>query len=180
MKIYTKTGDAGETGLVGGQRVPKDSLRIEAIGDVDELNAVIGLCRLHACGSSLDTLLEQVQNRLFDLGAELASPDREQHQSLSEEDALVLEQSIDEQTARLEPLRNFILPGGCSLGCHLHIARAVCRRAERTVLQLHRSEPLRANVRVYLNRLSDWLFVAGRTANQEAGVQDVKWKRTEG
>jgi cob(I)alamin adenosyltransferase len=180
VKIYTKTGDDGLTGLVGGARVEKDGARIAAIGEVDELNAAIGICRTQSRHTELDAALEDIQNRLFDVGAELASPDREQHQSIGEKQIRALEQSMDIQTERLEPLRAFILPAGSELAARLHYARAVCRRAERAVLSLRRSEQVRSDVTIYLNRLSDWLFVAARTANRLQGVEDVKWKKTEG
>lgn len=179
MKIYTKTGDAGETGLLGGGRVPKDAPRIEAIGAVDELNAAIGVARCHGHGGIADELAE-IQARLFDLGSELAAPDPESAAGLSlisGEDHVALEEGMDRMTARLEPLRNFILPGGGPLAAHLHMARSVCRRAERRLLSLARVEPVRPEIQVYLNRLGDWLFTAARTANADAGVVDVKWSR---
>jgi cob(I)alamin adenosyltransferase len=181
MKIYTRTGDKGSTGLLGGSRIPKNSVRIRAIGEVDELNASIGVARLHSVGSSVDALLADIQNRLFDLGAGLASPPegRIQAQSLSETQVAELERSIDEQTEALEPLRNFVLPGGSALGAHLHLSRCVCRRAERSLLDLHESEPVQPELLAYLNRLSDWLFVSARTANAAQGVSDVAWQKLE-
>jgi cob(I)alamin adenosyltransferase len=181
LKIYTKTGDDGTTGLLGGGRVSKASARIEAIGETDELNAAIGVCRLYSAGSSLDPTLERTQNWLFDVGAELASPPegRIRVESLSEVASRKLEQSIDEQTLQLPPLRAFILPGGSPLAAQLHLARAVCRRAERAILRLHDLETVRQDVRTFMNRLSDWLFVSARTANAEAGVADVEWRKSE-
>jgi len=178
LKIYTKTGDKGQTGLVGGSRVNKDTLRIQAIGDVDELNATIGLARCHGSGG---LALAKIQNWLFDLGAELATPEKSRfiNSSLKEEHIQWLETSIDKQTADLPPLKNFILPGGTELASALHFARCVCRRAERSALALSREEPLREVVLVFLNRLSDWLFVSARTANRLAGVQDIEWKGLE-
>jgi cob(I)alamin adenosyltransferase len=174
VKIYTKTGDAGSTGLVGGTRIAKNSKRIAAIGDVDELNAAIGVARLHA---DADPLMERVQAWLFDLGAELASPEggRKTYRELPAGAIEAIEQSIDALEADLPPLRSFILPGGSALGASLHLARCVCRRAERSVLELHAEEPVREVPRVFLNRLSDWLFVAARAANRAADIPDVLW-----
>lgn len=181
MKIYTKTGDHGETGLVGGSRIAKTSARIEAIGDVDELNAAIGVARTYSEHHELDPTLAWIQNALFDLGAELASPPggRISFAPLPEDAAQRLEHSIDLQTAELPALRNFILPGGAPLGAHLHFARCVCRRAERAVLNLHEHEPLRAELLAFLNRLSDWLFVSARTVNRIAGIEDVLWEASQ-
>ncbi len=181
MRVYTKTGDNGTTGLLGGRRIAKTSLRIHAIGEVDELNSALGMARLHSAGTQLDVLLQTVQNRLFDLGAEIASPPEgtKQGNSISAKDVQMLEASMDEQTAALPALRNFILPGGSPLAAHLHHARAVCRRAERTFLALDDVEPVRHETRVYLNRLSDWLFVSSRTANAAEGVLDIAWEKSE-
>jgi len=178
VKIYTKTGDKGQTGLVGGGRVEKDSLRIQAIGEVDELNAAIGVARCYGSGG---LALAKIQNWLFDLGAELATPEgtRFQNAALADEHVKWLEQSIDKQTSELPALKNFILPAGTELAAALHYARCVCRRAERSALALQREEPVREVVLVFLNRLSDWLFVSARTANRLAGVQDVEWKKSE-
>lgn len=176
MKIYTKTGDDGTTGLYGGDRTPKISARIEAIGEVDELNALLGVARAQG-ESSFDDLLETTQSRLFDLGAELASPPGGKFDAarIRESHVEALEQSMDEMTDRLPPLREFILPGGHLQAAALHHARAVCRRTERAVLRLHEQEPVREVTRRYLNRLSDWLFVAARTVNADRNVSDVKW-----
>jgi len=174
VKIYTKTGDRGTTGLVGGSRLPKNDIRIQAIGDVDELNALIGVARLHSVGE-IDEHLGKVQNWLFDLGAELATPPESKFSNASIGDGQIafLEQSIDNFTGQLEPLKNFILPGGTPLATALHHARTVCRRAERSVIALNpeRCEPL-----VFLNRLSDWLFTTARFANREVG--DVIWSQS--
>jgi len=189
MKIYTKTGDDGETGLFGGPRVPKDHLRIEAYGTVDELNSVVGLVRLHvrslpadAADSELqlDSQLERVQNQLFDLGAALATPDAIKFGIAGVTDAAVaaLEQSIDRFERDLEPLKQFILPGGTPAAAYLHLARTVCRRAERLVVALARESDISPTGVVYLNRLSDWLFVAARWVNHRAGEPDVPWKKT--
>lgn len=180
MKIYTRTGDDGTTGLIGGARIPKNSLRISAIGAVDEVNAAIGWVRA-AQPAELDSELELFQNWLFDLGAELASPTehRLQHRALTPAKVEKIERSIDRQTAELEPLKNFILPGGSETASRIHIARGACRQAERSILELNEHEPVSAEALAFINRLSDWLFVAARTANRLAGVQDVKWSSTE-
>lgn len=177
MKIYTKTGDEGTTGLVGGRRVSKDSARIQAIGDVDELNALVGVCRCHASGTPVDAELEYVQNCLFDLGAELATTEEAKMDNARIGQAEIgwLERSMDEKTETLEPLRNFILPAGTPLAAHLHLARSVCRRAERSVATLLRQEPVRSELFVFINRLSDWFFVTARIANRLSNVEDVKW-----
>jgi cob(I)alamin adenosyltransferase len=178
MKIYTKTGDKGETGLVGNTRIKKTSARIKAIGEVDELNAAIGLARTESQGAEIDEHLAWIQSALFDLGAELASlPGAKlSFAILAPAAARHLEESIDSQTSKLEPLRTFILPGGTKLAAHLHLARCICRRAERAVLELHEEESLRSEVLVFLNRLSDWLFVAARTSNRQSGIEDVAWQ----
>jgi len=179
VKIYTKTGDDGSTGLLGGDRISKTSSRITAIGEVDELNAAIGVVRLHAAGHPLDAVLLRVQHSLFDLGSELACPPDGKFDlhAITEAHVELLEKSIDEQTAALEPLKNFILPGGTPLAAHLHLARAVCRRAERAVLDLHSEAPVRPGSREFLNRLSDWLFTAARTANASSNVVDIAWQK---
>jgi cob(I)alamin adenosyltransferase len=175
-RIYTRTGDSGETGLIGGSRIAKTSPRITAVGEVDELNACLGVARVHASALELDPLLSEVQHRLFDLGAELAAPGLAL-ESISREDIVRLEESMDSQTLLLEPLKQFILPGGSPLASALHQARCVCRRAERAVLDLHAEEPVREDVLRYVNRLSDWLFTAARTANRLGDVPDVKWEK---
>lgn len=177
MKIYTKTGDAGETGLIGGLRVSKTSSRIAAIGDIDELNAAVGFLRVIARDSQLDSTLGQVQNWLFEAGAEVASPGESRFETLGPDVAQALEISIDQMNENLPELHNFILPGGSELAARCHLARSVCRRAERTVLELNSVEPVRGEIRVLLNRLADWLFVAARVANKLNHVQDVSWKR---
>ena len=181
MKIYTRTGDSGMTGLIGGGRIEKNSLRMSAIGDVDELNAAVGLARTESLDRpEIDSELEMIQNWLFDLGAELASPveHARQYRSISVKTIEKLEQSIDGQTAQLEPLQNFILPGGSPLAARLHLARCVCRRTERSILELNEHEGVGEEALAFMNRLSDWLFVAARTANRLSGVQDVKWRHT--
>jgi cob(I)alamin adenosyltransferase len=179
-KIYTRTGDAGETGLGDGSRVPKHALRVAAYGTVDELNATLGLARLHAAGD-LAVGIERVQNDLFDLGADLCTPDFEndataRHPRLRIVAAQVvrLETEIDALNAPLAPLRSFVLPGGTSLAAHLHLARTVCRRAERLAVELAGRETVNPEAVRYLNRLSDWLFVVGRVANDN-GLADVLW-----
>src|SRR5689334_14599049 len=178
MKIYTKTGDRGETGLVGGSRISKNSERIATIGDIDELNASIGVARTENVPEILAPTLEWLQSALFDLGAEIASPpgSKISFAILTNQVAIRLEEDIDRQTAALEPLRNFILPGGSNLAAQLHLARCVCRRAERSALALHEKEALRPEVLAFLNRLSDWLFVAARTANKQDNRDDVPWQ----
>ena len=176
-KIYTRTGDDGGTGLVGGERVSKHEPRVAAYGEVDETNACVGLARLHA-GSDpwLDAALARIQNELFDLGADLATRDLEAPGALRIIDAQVarLEGEIDTMNAELAPLRSFVLPGGSPASAALHLARTVCRRAERAVVALAEREPVNPVALRYLNRLSDLLFVAGRRANAQ-GAADVLW-----
>lgn len=177
MKIYTRTGDDGTTGLLGGSRTHKSSPRIQAIGDVDELNAAIGLVRVVLA----EPMLEAIQCWLFDLGAELACPPDGKFEGRGPSRAAIekLERSIDSMEAGLEPLKNFILPGGCEAAARLHLARAVCRRAERSVLAMGAGSASSSESCVFLNRLSDWLFVAARAANAQAGVEDVAWRKSE-
>jgi cob(I)alamin adenosyltransferase len=181
MKIYTKTGDAGQTGLFGGPRVAKDDPRIEAYGAVDELNAALGLARAEMLPTEIDTMLACVQNELFDLGAELATPDPAAHGMavLGPPHFAALERAIDRHEAVLPPLREFILPGGCRGAAALHLARTICRRAERRLVTLvHASaEPISPNLVIYLNRLGDLLFVLARAANAAAGLPDVPWRK---
>lgn len=181
MKIYTKTGDTGETGLFAGPRVPKDDLRITAYGEVDELNTVLGLVRAESPPTEIDQLLARIQNELFCVGAELATPDPAAHgtQIIGEMHIAALEQAIDRYEATLEPLKQFILPGGTKAASALHLSRSVCRRAERHVVTLSRvsTVPISAALIRYLNRLSDLLFVLARAANAIAGVQDVPWEK---
>jgi cob(I)alamin adenosyltransferase len=178
MKIYTKTGDRGETGLFGGPRVSKDDPRVEAYGDVDELNAVLGLVRCEPIEGQVDQLLASIQNELFDLGAELASPepDRVGTKRVGANQVGALESAIDEHEANLPPLKTFILPGGVRAAALLHLARTVCRRAERKVVTLNRYEPLSGEIIIYLNRLSDLLFVLSRAVNHAAHRGDVPWQ----
>ena len=179
-KIYTKTGDAGETGLGNGERVAKHSMRVTAYGTVDEVNATVGMARLHSEGD-LDTALMRIQNDLFDLGADLCTPDMEKdaekpYPPLRVADAQVtrLEAEIDDMNTDLEPLRSFILPGGTAVAAHMHLCRTVTRRAERLTVELATMETVNPAAVKYLNRLSDWFFVAGRVVNDN-GRADVLW-----
>lgn len=179
-KIYTKTGDHGETALGDGSRVAKHSMRVAAYGTVDELNATLGLARLHADGG-MDAMLSAIQNDLFDLGADLCTPNMEmdaerEHPPLRIAVSQVerLEREIDTMNARLMPLRSFILPGGSALSAHLHLCRTVARRAERLSVELATMESVNPEGVKYLNRLSDWFFVAGRIANSD-GADDILW-----
>ncbi len=179
-KIYTRTGDAGDTALGNGVRVAKHSARVSAYGTVDELNATLGLARLHATDET-DTALARIQNDLFDLGADLCRPDMAKdaeagYTPLRMVAAQVdrLEAEIDAMNAHLEPLRSFILPGGSPLAAHLHLCRTVARRAERLVVGLAALEEVNETALRYLNRASDWFFVAARMAN-DSGRADVLW-----
>jgi cob(I)alamin adenosyltransferase len=181
MKIYTKTGDSGETGLYGGPRVRKDAPRIEAYGTVDELNSVLGMVRAEQLAQDLDELLAGIQNELFSLGAELATPEPADHGTalIGPPRIAALEAAIDEFEGRQTPLRQFILPGGTAAAAALHLARTVCRRAERGVVTLAGlpNEKVSPHLVVYLNRLSDLLFVLAREANRSAGKTDVAWEK---
>jgi len=184
MKIYTKTGDDGETGLFGGPRVRKDAPRIEAYGTVDELNSVLGIVRSLAPPAEIDALVARIQNELFCLGAQLATPDPAAHATalIGAAEIAALERAIDRFEAQLEPLKQFILPGGTPVAAHLHLARTVCRRAERRLVSLTRTsnESVATELVVYLNRLSDLFFVLARAANHAAGKPDVPWERPPG
>lgn len=181
MKIYTKTGDKGDTSLFGGGRVGKDDERVEAYGDVDELNASLGLARSIELMPRIDEVLLPVQRDLFAIGALLATPDHEKMQQqlakarIDEGRIAQLERAIDEGEAELEPLKAFILPGGTPKSAALHVARTVCRRAERRVVRVSHTVPIPPLVIVYLNRLSDLLFVLARVANRRAGAGEVTW-----
>jgi len=181
VKIYTKTGDRGETGLFGGGRVHKNDPRVAAYGDVDELNATIGFAAaLEPAGLELE-LLQLIQRHLFTIGAELATPDRDKLAKalpgppIGEAEVAGLERAIDAWEERLEPLKNFILPGGSPKSGALHVARTVCRRAERAVVWLDVRAPVSPVILQYLNRLSDLLFVLARAANAQVGRPDLKW-----
>jgi cob(I)alamin adenosyltransferase len=177
MKIYTKTGDAGETGLYGGARVKKHDVRIEAYGELDELNSVLGKVRLHPFGDENDVLLATLQSRLFDLGAELANASGKPmaiHQ-VDDDDIAAMEQAIDRADTELPPLKTFVLPGGSALSAELHVARCVCRRAERHLTALAEHAEVRPEAIRFVNRLSDLFFQLARLANHRAGVEDVPW-----
>jgi len=179
MKIYTKTGDGGDTSLFGGQRVPKDALRIEAYGTVDELNSVLGIALADGPEEEIRSVLLQIQHRLFGLGADLATPrsvTRKHIKRIEPRDALWLEREIDRFEKLLKPLHSFILPGGSHLAAHLHFARTVCRRAERVVVRLSRNEDIGEGMTMFLNRLSDLLFVLARYANERAEIPEIRWK----
>jgi cob(I)alamin adenosyltransferase len=179
MKIYTRTGDGGETGLFAGPRVWKDDPRIEAYGTVDELNAVLGFARSVGLAEDLDTLLMRLQNELFAAGAELATPDPASHGTsmLTDSHVTALEEAIDHYEQQLPELKQFIVPGGSQAAALMHLARTICRRAERALVTLQRqSEQLiSANLMNYFNRLSDLLFVLGRVANQLDGHSETAW-----
>lgn len=181
MRIYTRTGDRGQTALFGGERVRKDSPRVEAYGTVDECNAPLGVVRALLDDPDLEARLLQVQSDLFVVGADLATADLEgggasmRAPRVQAEDVVRLERWIDEADAELEPMRTFILPGGTPAAAHLHLARTIARRAERRVVALERVEPINPHVRIYLNRLSDLLFVWARLVNQRAGVKETPW-----
>lgn len=181
MKIYTKTGDAGETGLFGGGRVPKDHLRVRAYGDVDELNAAVGLAAALEPAAFEVTTLQQIQRDLFTIGAQLATPDPARlakalapRGALGDAETRALEAVIDRHEATLPPLKSFILPGGSPKAAALHLARTVCRRAERSVVTLARESDVSPPLVTYLNRLSDLLFVLARAVNR-AAAGDIPW-----
>lgn len=178
FKIYTKTGDNGTTGLFGGTRLPKNHIRIEAYGTVDELNAYIGLVKDHVTDKELQVLLYDIQNRLFTIGANLASDPSKNMVTpdLDASDIVVLEQAIDAIDAELPPLKNFILPGGHPTVSYCHLARVVCRRAERNVVALAENETVPLIIIQYLNRLSDYLFILGRKLAKDLNVEEVVWK----
>ena len=181
MKIYTKTGDEGQTGLFGGGRVGKDHPRVEAYGDVDELNAVLGVARSVEMMPRIDEVLVPIQRDLFGIGALLATPNPEKMRQqlekarIDDERIAQLERAIDDGEAELEPLRAFIVPGGTPKAAALHVARTVCRRAERRVVHLQHEVEIPQLVVIYLNRLSDLLFVLARVANRRAGAGEVTW-----
>lgn len=179
-KIYTRTGDAGETALGNGTRVAKHSARVNAYGTVDEVNSTVGLARLHAV-EALDGQLAAIQNDLFDLGADLCRPEMDKDATadypplrVTQSQVDRLESEIDAMNEALQPLRSFILPGGSALAAHLHLCRTVSRRGERLAVELTTVESINPSVVKYLNRLSDWFFVAARIANDD-GANDVLW-----
>ncbi len=180
MKIYTKTGDKGETGLFGGERVPKDHLRINAYGTIDELNAFIGLTISELNSTEIREVLTDLQKKLFVVGSDLATPENEKNKKInvsrtSQDFIKKAESDIDRFTEKLDELRNFILPGGSKGSALLHICRTICRRAEREVVSLKKTESINENIVVFLNRLSDLLFVLSRYENKVSGIPDTKW-----
>lgn len=179
MKIYTKKGDSGETSLFGGQRVSKSSKRIDSYGTVDELNSILGIALADEMTQRGGELLHTIQNQLFVLGADLATPrsgkGSEKVKRITEEDVKFLEENIDELDSKLTPLRNFILPGGSKAGATLHHARTVCRRAERITVECRHEEEVSETAIKYMNRLSDLLFVLARFENREAGTPETTW-----
>lgn len=180
MKIYTRTGDQGQTGLIGGTRVPKDHARVAAYGEIDELNAALGLARAHARDARLAALLGEVQRDLFALGAQLADPTarvgtKKAKAAISAARIARLEKAIDAREAELPPLAHFVLPGGAPLGASLHLARTVCRRAERAIVTLARAERVDPRVLAYVNRLADLLFVLARSENHRIGEPEDRW-----
>src|SRR5215510_9733399 len=173
-KITTRTGDAGETGLGDGARVPKDSARIQALGDIDELNSALGLVLAEELPDAVRAALLEAQHDLFDLGGELSIPG---HAMLKEQQVARLEQALEAWNADLPALKEFVLPGGSRAAAAAHLARSVCRRAERSLVALGRKDKVGPPARRYLNRLSDLLFVAARVLNRSAGTGDVQWRR---
>lgn len=187
-KVYTKTGDKGKTALVGGDRVPKNHVRIASYGTVDELNAVLGLVQSFwnqvntnpEIKANFTQDIKRIQNHLFNIGADLATPKEHRWENMirvGDKDVSWLEEKIDEMNGALPPLKEFILPGGTPVEAFLHQARTVCRRAERDVLSLMQEEEIEAGPMIYLNRLSDYLFVAGRWIGKLAGTEETTWKR---
>jgi cob(I)alamin adenosyltransferase len=179
MKIYTKTGDDGTTSLFSGGRVSKNSIRVEAYGTVDELNSYLGVARAHQPTETTSKYLEEVQNHLFRLGSDLATPMDAKAEWLlrvGEDEVQWLETTIDELSESLAELKNFILPGGTPVAAHLHVARTICRRAERLVVTLAADEVINGQSLIYLNRLSDWLFTLSRYENLQAGESETKWR----
>lgn len=177
MRIYTKGGDRGETGLVGGARVGKDDLRVRSYGEVDELCSVLGLARAQGLPDELDPQVARIQNELFSLGSQLATPGDAKPAAprVHAEWIAALEREIDAVDARVAPLKNFILPGGATGAAWLHLARTVCRRGERAIVALGRHEALDPLIEVYVNRLSDWLFMMARAVNHRAAVEEPLW-----
>ena len=173
-KITTRTGDAGDTGLGDGSRVAKDHPRVLALGDIDELNSSLSVLASEDLPQELRTALDRIQNDLFDLGGEISIPG---HRLLTAAQLEALEEWIRSQNAALEPLKEFILPGGTRAAAHAHLARTICRRAERAVVHLGRDEAVGELARMYLNRLSDLLFIWGRLLNRQAGLGDRLWQR---
>lgn len=181
-KIYTRTGDSGQTSLIGGRRVSKDNQRVVAYGSLDELNAALGLAESFIRKKEEAKILQQIQNDLFNIGAELANPQKLGKSTgkvftLNKSKVMYLEKIIDQYDSRLKPLSNFILPGGTSAASALHLARGVSRRTERAVVRLSRKEKVSPNVSSYLNRLSDLLFILARFINKEGKAKELQWKK---
>ncbi len=183
MKIYTKTGDKGQTSLFGGKRISKDSSRIKAYGNIDELNAVLGICLSSKSNSEIKKILKKIQHQLFIAGADLATPNQlnapnqQKTVRLQPEATIKIEKLIDRLQTKLPVLTNFILPGGSSLAAFLHLARTVCRRAEREITALQKEEKINRELLPFLNRLSDLLFVLARYANKSAKIKEEKWSK---
>ena len=183
MKIYTKTGDKGETSLFGGERVSKDEVRIEAFGTVDELNSIIGTARAFNENEEIDSILARIQDNLFVLGADLATPVNSRNASvprISAGNISSIERAIDQLESKLDPLKSFVLPGGSRPASLLHFARTVCRRAERRTVTLWKKGEISDEATIYLNRLSDFLFVLARYANKTAGMAETIWNTRTG
>jgi cob(I)alamin adenosyltransferase len=179
MKIYTKTGDKGQTSLFGGKRVEKNNLRIEAYGTIDELNSIIGVVLAEGIDEKGEKILTILQNELFILGGELATPDDVEVKTvvkISDADIEFIENSIDDLEKDLEPLKYFILPGGNKAASLLHLARTVCRRAERIIISVSKDEKISSKVIIFVNRLSDFLFVLARYQNHIKSTPEIKWK----
>ncbi len=182
MKIYTKTGDKGETGLFGGKRVQKSSLRISAYGTIDELNAALGLSLCYIQNEKVKSVLQKLQHQLFVVGADLATPLEIESKNItiprvSSEEITESETAIDSFEKELEPLRYFILPGGSKAAAQLHVARTICRRAEREIVLLAQQEEINQNIVIFTNRISDLLFVLARIENKTSGIPDQKWEK---
>jgi cob(I)alamin adenosyltransferase len=180
MKIYTKTGDKGETGLFGAGRISKDSLRIEAYGTVDELNSFIGLSITESSDNNVIDVLRKIQNQLFTVGSDLAAPKVDLQNKIprtNADDYIFVEQKIDFFVEKIDELKNFILPGGCKAAALLHVARTICRRAERKVVALNKYESINSNIIIFLNRISDLLFILARYENKLNSIPDVNWEK---
>jgi cob(I)alamin adenosyltransferase len=180
-RIYTRTGDKGETGLIGGARVPKDALRVQSCGDIDELNSILGLARAFLRDKELDSLLQELQRDLSVVSADLSTPIQQDRQvpRITSDKVVTLETTIDKFQEELQPLTAFIIPGGGQVGSILHFARTVARRAERSIVALSRTEKISDQMIPYFNRLSDLLFVIARVANHRDGKAEVKWHSSE-
>ncbi|MDQ3110413.1 MAG: cob(I)yrinic acid a,c-diamide adenosyltransferase [Bacteroidota bacterium] len=179
MKIYTKTGDKGQTSLIGGTRVPKHHIRIEAYGTVDELNSWVGLLRDTIADAHVKTILIEVQDRLFTIGSLLAAdPEKSKMKlpELKESDVTLLEKEIDEMDKVVPPMKSFVLPGGNEIVSHCHITRCICRRAERCTIHLTETSPVNEIIIQYLNRLSDYLFMLSRKLSMDLGAEEIPWK----